>query len=84
MLLWYRPAVVVLTQPLAWEPPYTTGVALKRQKMKKKIPVCDWSIQSPILERMNPIVNKVNIPKKFSENYYAVAPSFSLLAKRMV
>ena len=40
---WLRPAVAVtvarlaataLIQPLAWEPPYTAGVALKRQKNK--------------------------------------------------
>ena len=34
--LWYRPAAVVLIGPLAWEPPYATGVALKRQKAKRK------------------------------------------------
>ena len=27
--LWYRPAAVLLTRPLAWEPPYASGVALK-------------------------------------------------------
>ena len=31
---WCRPAVVAPIQPVAWEPPYTTGVALKRQKKK--------------------------------------------------
>ena len=34
--LWRRPAAASLIQPLAWEPPYATGVALKRQKGKKK------------------------------------------------
>ena len=33
--LWCRPAAVALIQPLAWEPPYATGVAPKRQKTKK-------------------------------------------------
>ena len=32
--LWRRLAAVALTQPLAWEPLYVTGVALKRQKTK--------------------------------------------------
>ena len=32
--LWCRPAAVALIRPLAWEPPYTAGVALKRQKHK--------------------------------------------------
>ena len=31
-----RPAATALIGPLAWEPPYATGVALKRQKTKKK------------------------------------------------
>ena len=33
--LWHRLAPIALIQPLAWEPPYATGVALKRQKKKK-------------------------------------------------
>ena len=28
--LWHRPAAVAPIQPLAWEPPYAAGVALKR------------------------------------------------------
>ena len=34
--LWCRLAAVALIRPLAWEPPYATGVALKRPKKKKK------------------------------------------------
>ena len=34
--LWCKPAVVAPICPLAWEPPYATGVALKRQKTNKK------------------------------------------------
>ena len=33
--LWYRPAVVALIGPLAWEPPYAKGAALKKIKKKK-------------------------------------------------
>ena len=36
--LWRRPAATARIQPLAWEPPYATGVAhemAKRQKKKK-------------------------------------------------
>ena len=36
MWFWRRPAATAPTGPLAWEPPYATGVALKRQKTKKK------------------------------------------------
>ena len=34
--LWYRVAARALIRPLAWEPPYATDAALKRQKKKKK------------------------------------------------
>ena len=34
--LWPRPVAVALIRPLAWEPPYAMGVALKRQKTKNK------------------------------------------------
>ena len=34
--LWCRPAAVSLIGPVGWEPPYVTGVALKRQKEKEK------------------------------------------------
>ena len=34
--LWCRLAAVALIRPLAWEPPYAVGAALKRQKGKKK------------------------------------------------
>ena len=36
-LLWLRPrlAAVALTAPLAWEPPFAVGVALKKAKKKK-------------------------------------------------
>ena len=27
--LWHRPAAAALIRPLAWEPPYASGVALK-------------------------------------------------------
>ena len=32
--LWRRPAAVPLIGPLAWEPPYATGAALKRKRKK--------------------------------------------------
>jgi len=35
-LLWRRPAAVAPIRPLAWEPPYVAGVALKKKKAKKK------------------------------------------------
>ena len=35
--LWYRPTAVAPIQPLAWEPPYATGVALKFKRIKINI-----------------------------------------------
>ena len=32
--LWCRPAAMAPIRPLAWEPPYATGAALKRPKKK--------------------------------------------------
>ena len=34
--LWHRPVAVTRIQPLAWEPPYAMGAALKKTKDKKK------------------------------------------------
>ena len=34
--LWHRPGTIALTGPLAWEPPYVMGAALKKKKKKKK------------------------------------------------
>ena len=34
--LWCRPAAAAPVQPLAWELPYATGAALKKQKTKNK------------------------------------------------
>ena len=34
VLLWLWLAAVAPIQPLAWEPPYATGVALKNQQIK--------------------------------------------------
>ena len=33
---WRRPAATALIRPLAWEPPYATGVALEKAKSQKK------------------------------------------------
>ena len=34
--LWCRLAAVAPMRPLAWKPPYATGVAVKSKKKKKK------------------------------------------------
>ena len=35
--LWYRPEAVAPIRPLAWEPLYAVGVALKKKKRKKTV-----------------------------------------------
>ena len=35
--LWHRLVATAPIKPLAWEPPYATGAALKKTKDKKKI-----------------------------------------------
>ena len=32
--LWHRPVALALIRPLAWEPPYAVGAALKSKKKK--------------------------------------------------
>ena len=34
--LWRRPVATAPIQPLAWEPPYALGSAVKRQKTEKE------------------------------------------------
>ena len=34
--LWCRPAATALIGPLAWDPPYAAGAALKKKKKKEK------------------------------------------------
>ena len=35
--LWCRPAATVLIAPLAWEPPYAAGAALKQTNVKTEV-----------------------------------------------
>ena len=41
--LWCRLAATAPIGPLAWEPPYAAGAALKRQKKKKKRILHRWN-----------------------------------------
>ena len=36
LLLWHRPAATAPIGPLAWEPLYAAGVALKKQQQQQK------------------------------------------------
>ena len=54
--LWRRLVATVLIGPLAWEPPYASGVALKDKKTKKKftlengLPISDKAECSPLYD----------------------------------
>jgi len=40
--LWHRPAATAPIGPLAWEPPYATGVAQEKMAKKTKKNEKDW------------------------------------------
>ena len=40
--LWRKPVATAPIQPLAWEPPYATGVALEKSKRQKKKMDSTW------------------------------------------
>ena len=57
--LWYRPVAMAPIRPLAWEPPYTVGVALENKKRQtkenktKKPPVLYMSLLQTLNLRLN-------------------------------
>ena len=63
--LWCRPVATALIGPLAWEPPYATGVALekakkpqkKQQQQKRKTDRVP--IHSTVLSCGDPVVSKI-------------------------
>ena len=54
--MWCRPATVALIRPLAWQPPYAAGVALKKQKTKK-------------VKKNNNITNNSTMPDSLEGDY---------------
>ena len=61
--LWCRLAAAAPIQPLAWELPYTTSVALKSNKIKQtKKPTFDLSLSS-MLTRMD-VLKGVSMSKQ--------------------
>ena len=47
--LWCRPAATVPIQPLAWEPPYATGAALKKKKERETVSQAEGKLGSVIV-----------------------------------
>ena len=44
--LWCRPAAVAPIRPLAWEPPYAMGAALKKEKKNSKVELYSFDRQA--------------------------------------
>ena len=62
MLLWLccRPVATAPIRPLAWEPLYAAGVALKREKIKIK------KLKKPQIQQKNELVIKLNDDTKLA------------------
>jgi len=58
--LWCRPAVTALIQPITWELPFATSVALKRQTTKKIIHNLIVHRNKHIAEKNEPILLRKN------------------------
>ena len=69
--LWHRVAAAALSGPPAWELPYATGMALKRQKNENRITV--WS-SSPTSGYIHPRI--WDLEERYTSTF--IAASFSL------
>ena len=65
MLLWLcnRPVVVVPLGPLAWEPPYAAGMALKSKKTKTKQNTSEATEWLRVMNLTNIQEDTVSIPR---------------------
>ena len=62
--LWRRPAAIPLIRPLAWEPPYATGAALKRQKNIKKSQEKLENLLAELPEELKALKSRMNNAKE--------------------
>ena len=58
--LWCRPEAVALIQPLAWEPPYATGEALKSKK-KRSLQTINAGEGEMVWRKGNPVTLGGNV-----------------------
>ena len=76
--LWRRPATTGPIRPLAWEPPYATNVALKKQKTKNKIKNKIQKINSQREETLKHVLIKFDGLPLFLKNFgYALTKSLT-------
>ena len=70
--LWCRLAATAPIRPLAWEPPYAEGVALKRQKTKQnKTKQNKTKKKNP--KRKQLYSNKIKLKIKFRSSHHGTA-----------
>ena len=87
--LWHRSAATAPIRPLAWEPPFATGAALKRterQKKKKKkkkaiesSPVVQWvkvTTAAQVQSLAQELLHAMGVhpPKKYGYKFFATSP----------
>ena len=56
--LWRRPMAAALILPLAWEPPYATGVALTKDR-KKKLTICLFTHSDESKNEMKKVITLI-------------------------
>ena len=79
LCLWWRPVATALIRPRAWELPYATGVALKRQEKKKTTKQNSfWYVIGPICKHIIFLFIQVtNIINKIKTEPCGIKASFS-------
>ena len=55
---WHRLAATALIRPLAWEPPYATGVALTKDR-KKKLTICLFTHSDESKNEMKKVITLI-------------------------
>ena len=68
--LWHRLAATAPIRPLAWEPPYAAGAALKRQKTKRNKKQKNFQIKCIILKSHRPLCNYSFVDEQNLGHFY--------------
>ena len=71
--LWCWPIAVASIRPLAWEPPYAMGAALKSKTNKQKKPLINSQKQCVTLKNNDISAVKLNIHIKWAKVYKSLS-----------